>query len=347
MRDPSAELVAKLLDLEGADLLAAIDDVRSEAFYVDFKRHVPDGNPRRLSDANRKQLAKAISGFANGAGGVLIWGVECSTTENGWDEIQSVDGVEDGNQLRALLDDHAHKVTLPPQVAVQSHVTRALPNGKHLVVTHVPKGSTGPVQSLITERFHVRSASSFTSVPYAVLAGMFGSSPAPELGLIVFPGEFARGSDPRHGTGFQVKVTIVVQNVGAVAAYDPYVTLRLPQDDLSTQHMAFDASGQHWNLNRGAFGVSSIVYSSGAQFPPGFESACGWLELFFPDGKYWNPVVEIGFGAGRHPPKHLALRVTDESWKRAITEWKVKENRITQADQLLISRLLFGLETDG
>ena len=52
---------------------------QTEELFIDFKRAVSDGkNFITLHRDDRKNLAKAISGFGNSEGGVIVWGVECS-----------------------------------------------------------------------------------------------------------------------------------------------------------------------------------------------------------------------------------------------------------------------------
>lgn len=49
-----------------------------ERLYYDFKEKSVASNPD-LSDSDKENLAKAVSGFANSGGGVLIWGIEDDT----------------------------------------------------------------------------------------------------------------------------------------------------------------------------------------------------------------------------------------------------------------------------
>jgi hypothetical protein len=55
----------------------AIDDLiaaqASEELFLDFKRSADDGKGRALHSSDRNNLAKAISGFGNSGGGVVLW----------------------------------------------------------------------------------------------------------------------------------------------------------------------------------------------------------------------------------------------------------------------------------
>lgn len=46
--------------------------------FLDFKRSRDNGSGNHLYPDDKKNLAKAISGFGNSEGGVLIWGLGSS-----------------------------------------------------------------------------------------------------------------------------------------------------------------------------------------------------------------------------------------------------------------------------
>ena len=51
---------------------------KSEELFLDFKRSADNGAGRVLHSIDRDNFAKAISGFGNSEGGVIVWGVDCS-----------------------------------------------------------------------------------------------------------------------------------------------------------------------------------------------------------------------------------------------------------------------------
>ena len=55
-----------------------IDTQQSEELFLDFKRSADNGSGNKLHNNDRQNLAKAISGFGNSEGGVIVWGIECS-----------------------------------------------------------------------------------------------------------------------------------------------------------------------------------------------------------------------------------------------------------------------------
>lgn len=71
-----AEDIFEKLKKEGE---SAIDEFiaarQSEELYLDFKRSANDGRKKILHDRDLNNLAKAISGFGNSEGGVIVWGL--------------------------------------------------------------------------------------------------------------------------------------------------------------------------------------------------------------------------------------------------------------------------------
>lgn len=49
-------------------------DREVENLFLDFKRSATNGAGSKLHRDDRKNLAKAISGFGNSEGGIIVWG---------------------------------------------------------------------------------------------------------------------------------------------------------------------------------------------------------------------------------------------------------------------------------
>ena len=56
-----------------------------EELFLDFKRSSDDGGGPKLNQNDRRNLAKAISGFGNSEGGIIIWGIDASLDSTGAD----------------------------------------------------------------------------------------------------------------------------------------------------------------------------------------------------------------------------------------------------------------------
>src|SRR5687768_8859252 len=56
---------------------------QSEELFLDYKLTEFAETDKKLPPQSRLHLAKAISGFGNSEGGVIIWGVRCVPSEGG------------------------------------------------------------------------------------------------------------------------------------------------------------------------------------------------------------------------------------------------------------------------
>ena len=54
-----------------------ISEEISEELFVDYKRVTKEGASPMLEQPDRENFARAISGFGNSEGGIVIWGVDC------------------------------------------------------------------------------------------------------------------------------------------------------------------------------------------------------------------------------------------------------------------------------
>ena len=76
---------------------------KSEELFLDFKQSSDNGSRRVLSDEDRKNLAKAVSGFGNSAGGVIIWGLQCSPGKDGADVVDKKAFLQDAKKFFNLI----------------------------------------------------------------------------------------------------------------------------------------------------------------------------------------------------------------------------------------------------
>ena len=151
-----------------------------ERFHVDFKEK-GDRRTAVLDDDDKKNLAKAISGFANSAGGVLIWGVE----DNSLSE-RPLSSVEDVTSR--MLELAAH-VTEPSVIGVDGDwVPADSGNGEGFAIIYVPESDQPPHRVILKQQklqnnYYVRSGNSFVVASHTQLEDMFGRRPHPKLEL--------------------------------------------------------------------------------------------------------------------------------------------------------------------
>jgi hypothetical protein len=237
---------------------------KAEELFLDFKRSSNDGNDAKLSDIDRKNLAKAISGFGNSEGGVIVWGVDCSKAEDGADVAKSEVVLSNPSRFASLLQGVISGCTIPPHSKVENHIIQIEPD-KGFVVTHIPKSNYAPHQMLPNKQYYIRAGSDFVPTPHDVLSGMFGRRPQSH----VFH-QYILGVPELDGISLKIDLGVTVHNEGPGIATDIFVVCtmeRLPGENSALRFEIPDK--QNWT---GCFELSrriSLISSVGFRLPPG------------------------------------------------------------------------------
>lgn len=132
---------------------------------------------------DKRNLAVALSGFANSDGGVIVWGVEARRVakDQSVDQVVALPGVDRPRQLLARLNDLTAQACLPVPVGVEHRIVPSRV-GSHFLATFVPASDSGPHMAKLGEdRYYVRSGGSFLRMEHFQVADMFGRRPSPVL----------------------------------------------------------------------------------------------------------------------------------------------------------------------
>ncbi|MEW6408631.1 MAG: ATP-binding protein [Nitrospirota bacterium] len=159
---------------------------KSEELFLDFKRSTDNGSGRLLHQNDRENLARAISGFGNSEGGIIIWGVDCSKDKDHADVAHTKFPIQDVKRFVSWLEGAVSGCTVPPHTGVQHYyIITNNEDGSGFVITYIPKSNHAPHQVVITGKgqyhYYIRAGSNFVLTPHAVLAGMFGRRPQPHV----------------------------------------------------------------------------------------------------------------------------------------------------------------------
>lgn len=159
---------------------------QTEELFLDFKQAVSVGkNFTTLHRDDRRNLAKAISGFGNSEGGVVIWGVECSRDIEIGDVARAKVKVQNVHRFMSWLENAISGCTIPSHNKVRNHIISCDKNGNGFIATYIPKCDIAPLMSTANGAIYIRSGSNNVPAPYAVMAGMFGRRPQPNVELMI------------------------------------------------------------------------------------------------------------------------------------------------------------------
>ncbi|HLO18801.1 MAG TPA: ATP-binding protein [Anaerolineales bacterium] len=203
-----------------------------ERFHVDFKEK-NDRRDAKLSDDDKKNLAKAVSGFANSGGGVLIWGIE--------NESIAPKPITDIQKFVASLLKLAPQTTDPVVPSIDGDWipsnTRNPNEGFGLI--YVPESSLPPHRVLlkyegIKDHYFVRSGESFVIASHIHLEDMFGRRPHPEL-------KFAARLE--RGGGSAAAVIVGLKNSGRGIAKFPFLSIAVEHPYVISEY-GLDGNGR-------------------------------------------------------------------------------------------------------
>ena len=231
-----------IFDTFGNLSLADIDDYiasrQEENLHLDFKT-VADV---RFEHDDRKNLARALAGFANSDGGIIVWGLATAKTADGIEYATGRQPITPLSTFMAKLSQVTGEAANP---AVSGVVHRRLVTAGDagLAVTYVPPSDFGPHMAKCGEdRYYRRSGDRFARMEHFEIADMFGRRPQPKLEFYERRAAGSSGGGP-GGSWAEVNVFLGIRNTGRGVAKAPYWALLVQPPYRLSQH-GIDGNGR-------------------------------------------------------------------------------------------------------
>lgn len=258
------EIYERIKEQGQAAIEGFIADRKSEDLFLDFKRSSDDGNGNKLSNSDRKNLAKAISGFGNSEGGVIVWGVDCSLDVDGADVAHTEVFINNPARFASLLQGVISGCTVPPHSSVENHIIN-IDGNRGFVVTLIPKSNSSPHQMLPDKKYFIRAGSDFIPTPHDVLAGMFGRRPQPH----VFQ-NYILATPELRGNELHISFGLAIHNEGPGIASDIFCTCLMQYLPGDNSQMRFETPDQaNWTGSLDFGRQVSLISSPAYRLPPG------------------------------------------------------------------------------
>ncbi|MCP4537751.1 MAG: ATP-binding protein [Chloroflexi bacterium] len=294
-----------------------IKDKVVEQLYLDYKGTKSQKKPGQFSEDDQANLSKAISGFGNSSGGVIVWGVDCRPDKKGVDVPTKAVPIKDVNDFRSKLENWISGLTLPPHDGVENHTILCDETGDGFLVTHIPQSNYAPIRSLRMNNYYIRAGSSFEITPHDVLAGMFGKRPEPMLETEFRPVVATVSTGPMVTFSCQ----IVFRNAGATIIRDVYVTsnaVSLP-GKADSFHLA-PGAGQGWNLVGNYENQLTAHSGEDSLLAPGASVLGATMTLLSKPPSVDSFEVEVNYGCDGGPVQSLAINLSNELFQRVYRE---------------------------
>jgi hypothetical protein len=247
---------------------AAIDEFiltrKSEELFLDFKRSADNGNEKILHQNDRDNLAKAISGFGNSEGGVIVWGVDCSPAQDLADVAKTKIPINNVKRFLSWLEGAVSGCTIPPHIGVQHHCITINNQVDGFVASVIPKSMHAPHQVVGKLQYFIRAGSNFVPTPHAVLAGMFGRRPQPN----VFH-QLSAGQVKLFKEKIEMQVGFLLRNQGPGIATDLFINVMVISNPGDNTDISFNPPDLNNWKGQFSFGRHvSMISKTDFRLPP-------------------------------------------------------------------------------
>jgi hypothetical protein len=221
-----------------------------------------------LEDSDKRQFSRALSGFANSDGGILIWGVETNKQEQAA-KLKPINSVFD---FQAALKKSILNSTQPVVDGIVLEViTSASSTSDGYVKCLIPASDKTPHRAMLWDReYFKRTTEGFYKLEHFDLEDMFGRRPRPLLSLSHEVVRGSQGGGPA-GSWVEVKIIIKLHNSGRGSARAPYIEITasspfqvFPNDSLG-KLLHFSREAQS-NSSINLFGTSDFLLHPNTTF---------------------------------------------------------------------------------
>jgi len=260
-----------------------IQSRQEEYLHLDFKTIT---KPDLSEKSDRQNYAKALSGFANSDGGLIIWGVEASKNDRNIDCARGIKPITDAKLFLSRLNSLCGDSVSPIVEGIQNKLIElSCGSDNGIVATLIPPSDSGPHMAKSGEdRYYKRSGDSFYKMEHFDIEDMFGRRKKPKLELytkIVIKDVTINQQIPDKK--YEIIIVIGLENKGRGIALYPYLKIKPSQFYLT-----------YLNSMSNYEGLKRIPHPG---YNPGYETFIGNADdVIHPDT--FIEITSIKFNAG-------------------------------------------------
>lgn len=229
--------------LQGAPALTElVDQEAEESLHLEFKTL---SSVNGLNRDDRKMVAKAICGFANAEGGLLIIGIE-TAKRNGVDVASNLRSVQNVSRLRDIVTAAIPEMLSPQNNAISVHsISSATDSDEGYLLVDVPASSDRPHMSLSEQRYFRRGSDGTRVLIHSEVRDLLfaGREGALEIGCGIRRG-MSQGQ-----VKFQLWLVLNLCNVGRIPIIAPFIRLNgvgwMIPEPLSPRAMRNNSKGRY------------------------------------------------------------------------------------------------------
>ncbi len=301
-----------------------IMNFQTEELFLDFKQvlNVSGKNHVSMHRDDRKNLAKAISGFGNSEGGVIIWGVECSRDTDIGDVAKAKTKVKNVYRFLSWVENAISGCTIPSHNSVRNHIVSADENGDGFMVTYIPKSEIAPLMTTMGNKIYIRSGSNNVPAPYSVIAGMFGKEPQANVEILLdnkmldvientqIDVLYPKSIDNPPKEYVKLSFSVSIKNNSNILAKDLYVSCNSENDGGDYNKVRY-YNFNHMESIPAVSGQLNLVSKNEFKLPPRGNIKCLDIDLIFAPNDIEDDFLLNGvIGAHGSVPKDFRIHLS-------------------------------------
>ncbi len=306
---------------------------QSEELFMDFKQAASDGKSMRaLHQNDRRNLGKAISAFGNSEGGVLVWGVECAKDLELGDVAKAKVKVQNVHRFLSWLENAISGCTIPSHNKVRNHIISCDSEGNGFLATYIPKSDIAPLMTTQGSQIYIRSGSNNVPAPYAVIAGMFGKRPQPNIELVINDKTVVAGKTGEEDDIFaptkkskkkedfvKVRFSLLAQNNSNAVAKEVYLSCRTISAGGEKNKVSFYYDNQLENLTAESNSINLITPVE-MRVPPRALFSCAKAEIRFSGEISDDFLLDGVVGADGATPKSFRIFISKNDLRSFVAQ---------------------------
>jgi len=305
---------------------------QTEELFLDFKQAASDGKSMRsLHPNDRRNLGKAVSAFGNSEGGVLVWGVECSRDLEIGDVAKAKVKVRNVHRFLSWLENAISGCTIPSHNKVRNHIISTDSEGNGFVATYIPKSEIAPLMTTSGSQIYIRSGSNNVPAPYAVIAGMFGRRPQPNIELVIKDKNIITDKEgdedifrpakksKKKETYVKISFALMACNKSNAVAKEVYLSCNTESVGGSKTKVIFSYDGQLENLSAD-FNAINLITPIEMRVPPRALFSCAKAEIRFSGDITDDFLLDGVIGADGATPKSFRIYVSKNDLRSFVAK---------------------------
>ncbi|WP_342549988.1 ATP-binding protein [Paenibacillus sp. FSL P2-0089] len=197
---------------------------REENLFLDFKEKSSQVKPG-IEKSDKGTYAKALSGFSNSSGGVIVWGIKAKKLqENSADIAIELKPIKVLKTFLTDLNGLINEAVVPLNTGIINqaiYVNDDSGTDEGFIITYVPESDLTPHRAMLGDHsYYTRAGDSFIKMEHYMLEDSFGRRQKPRLGLYYHLNPGARNGDKNL-----YSITFGIKNTGKFLATYPAIKL--------------------------------------------------------------------------------------------------------------------------